>query len=366
MDEELSVFEKEWDAQPSPSAPVKKADAAAPSAPQTAAASAAKPKDKDNETQPNDPLQKELDDAAAAATAAGIQPAKPAGETQANELEDAPEEHEKLTKWIASLQPPVQKYIARLQKQRSQQFQLTPTHESPLAHVENEEQLNAEQKHWQTVAHETRRLLREGTLDGGGEITLANGSRHKFESLDQIEQALSRAEHTLDEVPTWRERLLARRGSAPWQQAERIAPGLFEAGTPAHTSALEMLRAAPQIKAKFPDYEVRLAHYARSVQMESDEAPTADFPFGKAKYVRLELDREGRYVQPKVKREIPVNTKPLQQSAPVHAVPGPSRPAMAPAARAGADKLQQALAIAEKSGKQEDLDEVYRALEAAA
>lgn len=364
------------DDQESEEANRQKADAATPSAPvNKSGAGAVKKTNTQSQTQAagtqpeagqkKDPLQEELDaEAAAAGQAAGLQPAPKPEEQVIAELDEMPAGgREELDNWIAKLPKGAQTYIRRLEKQRSQSFQLQPTAANPLAHVENEEQLNAEQKYWQTVAHESRRLLREGTL-AGGEITLPDGKKHRFESDEDVNNALTHAEKIIDSIPEWRERLTARKGGTPWLQAEKLVPDFWETGSRANELAVQILKDVPQIKSAFPDYEVKLAHLVRSTLMAEDAQPTKEFPHGKAKWVRLELDAEGRYVQPRAKRDVPVNTKPLTEAAPA-TVPGPSRPALVQT-NGNASRLRDAQAQYEKSRSPEDYDAMVRALEEAA
>lgn len=346
-----------------------KANAAAPSASKGANEATTQQTQSQNQNH-DDSLQKELDEAAAGAAQAGLEVATPpdAGSAAESELEREPEggDASALKAWIAKLPKGAQTLIHRLQKNQAKQFALEPTFASPLADVENQEQLNESQKYWQAMRNECSRILREGFAeDGSAEATLPGGKKHKFQSQTDLEKHLNFAERVLDEAPVWKERLMERGRSAPWEEAERIAPGFWTPGTPAHDAALEMLKAAPQIKSQFSDFEVRLAHYARSKQMESDQKPTEEHPHGRAKWVRLELDRDGKVVMPAKKTPVPVNTKPIAEQAPVTS-PGASRPAMRQSASQAGAKADEALSEYEKTRDPADYQRALRALEEAA
>ncbi len=334
-------------------------------------ATTAKPKAQAEEI---DPLQKELDEAnETAAKAAGLALAPKPGESTEDEQDtdkEAPDEaKDEFQSWLDTLPKGAKEKITRQQKQirelkgqASEQFKLTPTPSSPLAHVSNDAELQAEKRHWETVRSECQRLIRTGTQDGIGEITLADGKKHTFQSDEEIQDSLAWADRVCNAIPDWKERLNDRSKSQPWEAATKLAPDLFEKGSPSHTAALDVLERVPAFKAAFPDFEVRLAHMARSMQMEADQKPTKEFPHGKARYVRLELDSEGRVLQPKAKAETVVkpNTKPVTESV-KDTAPSPNRPAIKQAVTG--DDVRALTKKYEKSRSDEDLDALLRASE---
>ncbi len=325
-----------------------------------------------------DPLQKELDEAnQAAATAAGLTLAPKPEESKEEGQDtdkDAPEDEktDEYQAWKASLPKGAETKINRLEKQlrearsqASEQFKLTPTTASPLAHVTNYAELEAEDKHWRTVQSECQRLIRTGTQDGVGEITLANGTKHVFQSDDEIRESLDWADRVRNAIPDWKERLNDRAKAQPWEAATKLAPDLFEKGSYGQEKALELLSAVPAFKAAFPDFEVRIAHMVRSMKMEDDQKPTKEFPHGKAKYVRLELDSEGRVVQPtaKVAAVVKPNTKPVTESV-KETAPSPNRPAVKQGVTG--DDVRAAQKRFEQTRSDEDYDRLIRASERAA
>jgi hypothetical protein len=321
-----------------------------------------------------DPLQKELDEAnEAAAKVAGLTLAPKPGEStdEQDKDRDAPEDEAKdeFQTWLDTLPKGAKEKITRQQKQirelkgqASEQFKLTPTPSSPLAHVSTEAELQAEVRHWKTVQVECQRLIRTGTQDGVGEITLADGKKHTFQSDEEIQDSLEWADLVTNAAPDWRERLNERSKSTPWEAATKLAPDLFEKGSPSHDVALDVLERVPAFKAAFPDYEVRIAHMARSMKMEEDQKPTKEFPHGKARYVRLELDSEGRVIQPtaKVAAVAKPNTKPVTESV-KDTAPSPNRPALKQATTG--DDVRALTKKYEQSRSDEDLDALLRASE---
>ncbi len=323
-----------------------------------------------------DPLQKELDEEnEVAANAAGLKLAPKAEESTDTEQDrEAPEETEadKYQAWKASLPKGAETKINRLEKkvrelaaQASEQFKLTPTPTSPLAHVSTEAELQAEKSYWETIRSECQRVIRTGTQDGFAEITLPNGKKHSFETDKEIQESLDWADRVCNAVPEWKERLNDRAKTQPWEAATKLAPDLFEKGSPSHAVALETLEKVPAFKTAFPDFEVRIAHMARSMQMEADQKPTKDYPHGKARYVRLELDSEGRVISPKAKTEAVAkpNTKPVTESV-KETAPSLNRPAVRQATT-GAD-VKALQAQYEKTRSEEDFDRWIRASERAA
>lgn len=308
-----------------------------------------------------------VDEATAAAQAAGVVIAPPEAPSAQDDVseENAAQfnawltELEKVSKGAADKIRRQQKQIATFKAAQPEQFKLEPTDSHPLAHVSDERALDAEHRHWITVRDECRRLMREGTFDGG-EIKLANGQPHKFSTEKQIRDSLAFAEAVVDAVPGWRQRLADRAKDAPWEKADRLAPGIYTPGSEPHRLAMGVLSAVPEFKAKLPDWDVKLAHMARSAQMDEDEKATASHPHGRARWVRLELDAQGRAVMPAPKEPAVVNTKPVSQQAPVHS-PSLTRPAVAKAtteadADAHLNKAEDALTRGDRLSAEEELE----------
>lgn len=312
---------------------------------------AAKP---DADTPGEDPLDQEMDEAEAAAAQAKLTVKKdPEPEPETVETEQTPTGEDepdvgdpKYAKWLKSLSPDARKKIERQQKQintlkaaAAQSIQIAPTAESPLAHVETPEQLDAETGYW-TQFQQTIKALQRAYRDNPDtelEITLPDGKKYRFESIEQVDHNEDYAGEKLKAVPEARARIDARNGSKPWDVATKLVPDLFEKDSAANKEAIEILRKVPQFKTAFPDWEVKLAHMLRSMHMDSDK---------KRKWVPLDLDDEGNVILPRraVAPKTPAPRVPTAAPA--------SRPALTPDTRE--QSLKAAISKAEQSGSDDD------------
>jgi hypothetical protein len=324
-------------------------------------------------TPDEDPLEQELEEAEAAAAKANLkvaepepepepEPVKPDNSNTTESEEETPDVGDpKYAEWLKSLSPKAAKKIERQQKQiaslkaaAANAIQIAPTADSPLAHVATPEQLEAENQHWSTVRDQIDRLREQLDMDPDTplEITLSNGQKHRFNSLDEVKYSERYARATLNAVPDAKLRLNERASSKPWESASRLVPDLFERDSSSNKQAVDFLRSNPQFKLAFPDWEVKLAHMLRSMNMENEQKAN------KAKWVRLELDAEGNVKLPKkntVARPAP--------AARVPSAPATARPALS--ANGRGDAAQAAIKKLEQTGSDDALRDAVKALMAA-
>lgn len=284
-------------------------------------------------TEEIDPLQAELD---AAEAAAGLKKAEePKDEAKAKtedtdeaEPPEASADKDVYEAWKKTLSKPAAKKIEQLERRAAKaqeaaadRIVLQPTVTAPLSHITNLEQLEAETAYWKDVRNQIRK----------GEVVKITGADGKKLELDpEIEEDLKTlngyqqwAEAALDAAPDAKERIKTRLSAKPWEQAEKLAPGMIsEKDSFANKEALKILRAAPSLQ-QMSDYEVPLAHMVRSMQMDEDQKPSAEFPKGRFRYVKLPLDKEGNVVQKKAvaskqdsgkKPPTAVDSKPMAQA----------------------------------------------------
>lgn len=257
-----------------------------------------------------DPLQAELD---AAAEAAGLQvkaeePAKEEARAD-EEIEppDASADKDVYEAWKKTLSKPAAKKIdqlerraAKAQETAAERITLQPTISAPLSHITNLEQLEAEKAYWSDVRSKARNVKPGETV----KITGTDGKKLELDPEIEEDQAtlagyVQWAEAAIDAAPDAKERIKNRASSKPWEKAEKLAPGMIsDKDSYANKKALEILRSNPHLS-QDPDYEVHLGHMVRSYQMEEDAKATEAYPKGKAKWVRLPVDKEGNVIRPK-------------------------------------------------------------------
>jgi len=321
-----------------------------------------------------DEIQKELDAAAEAAglktaeTEVATEPEKEKTPEKAEETEvsteetEAPEssDAEVYEAWKKTLSKAARNKIERLEKKNfglqaaaAERIVLQPTSDAPLSHITNLEQLEAETAYWKDVRAQVK----------SGEIVKIKGADGKRLELDpEIEEdkavidGYSRwAEAAIEAAPDAKERIKTRASSKPWEAAEKLAPGMIsDKESFANKKALEFLKSNPHM-VRDPNYEVHLAHMVRSIQMDEDQKPTAEYPKGKFKYVKLPLDKEGNVIPKKA----PVSTKEAGKKPPTVVETTPRSVVKTQASQQG---YAEALTKAETSHSEEDMRDALRAL----
>ena len=322
------------------------------------------------ESTPEDPLDQELDEAEAAIAKANLKVAEPEDKTEpeSDETEESntPENEDesvdvgdpKYAEWLKSLSPKAAKKIERQQKQiatlkaaAANAIQIAPTADSPLAHVSNQEQLEAETQHWTHVQNEVKKLQRAYRDDPSTEleITLPNGTKHAFADIGNVDYSEDVASSKLAAVPDARQRLADRANAKPWETATKLTSDLFVKDSPSNKTVLEILKKVPQFATAFPDWEVKLAHMLRSMQMDTDTTAK------KAKWVRLELDEQGNVKMPK--KSVAAAKPPAPR---VPSTPNATRPALS--GNGKEDSAKAAIKKLELSGSDDDLREALRTM----
>lgn len=205
----------------------------------------------------------------------------------------------------------------------------------PLAHCVTEADLASE---IEDAKSEKQRLSALGDEDftpndkGEEVFSYREGGKTLTMTREKVAAKLASAIAKLDadNILAQQKFITARQTQKPWIMAEAIAPGMLEPGTPANKLYEGLVEACPEMKAKLTTHEVVVARAVRDWQREQEQAPTKEFPKGKYKWVRHEMDKAGNIVIPK--RPGSVNTASTAGSRPT--APANHRPAARPAASA--------------------------------
>lgn len=205
----------------------------------------------------------------------------------------------------------------------------------PLAHCVTEADLASEIEEAKSEKHRLSALGDEDFTpnDKGEEVfSYREGGKTLTMTREKVAAKLASAIAKLDadNILAQQKFITARQTQKPWIMAEAIAPGMLEPGTPANKLYEGLVEACPEMKAKLTTHEVVVARAVRDWQREQEQAPTKEFPKGRYKWVRHEMDKAGNIVIPK--RPGSVNTASTAGSRPT--APANHRPAARPAASA--------------------------------
>lgn len=241
------------------------------------------------------------------------------GDDEEVDAEKPPKGFEKVPKGIWKRQNKLIQTQRDLKAQLAKgAIQVTPTEASPLADVDSLEVLESRL----TTAKSVRAWFKANPE--GGSFTLSNG---KTVELDQATAAshAAKADAILESAPDVKLRLMQRESSKPWEQAQKLVPTLFDKASPDHAFMLEVFRKAPGL-ADHPEWELLMA-YATRGRKEFEEENSK-----KARYVRYELDKDGKMIPPKSKGGDGKQEagKPAPKPAPriAPATPGAQKPAL--------------------------------------
>ncbi|MEQ1750505.1 MAG: hypothetical protein ABL974_13845 [Prosthecobacter sp.] len=241
------------------------------------------------------------------------------GDDEEVDAEKPPKGFEKVPKGIWKRQNKLIQTQRDLKAQLAKgAIQVTPTEASPLADVDTLEALESRL----TTAKSVRTWFKANP--DGGSFTLSNG---KTFELDQAAAAAhaAKADTILESAPDIKLRLMQREKSKPWEQAQKLVPTLFDKTSPDHAFLTEVFSKAPGL-ADHPEWELIMAYAARG-QKEFEEESSK-----KARYVRYELDKDGKMIPPKSKSGDGKQEagKPAQKPAPriPPATPGTAKPTL--------------------------------------
>jgi hypothetical protein len=202
---------------------------------------------------------------------------------------------------------------------KAESARVAPTTDSPLSNLVTEEELN------QSLANakRVRQLFGKVTdadysedAQGNEVFTITQGNQTFSYTRAQIEQMLGRAETVLDpEVILERRQYLATREQLnPLDTAEQIVPGIVtDKDSDASKWMARVLGTVPGLR-RLPDFEVLLAHAHRDFLRQQETLPTKTHPKGKVKWVRYELDKDGRVLPPKQKASSANGQRPADQA----------------------------------------------------
>lgn len=208
------------------------------------------------------------------------------GDDEEVDPEKPPKGFEKVPKGIWKRQNKLLQKQRELKAQIAQgPVQITPTPANPLADVETVEALDQRLASVKAVRDWCRENPDGGTVKGAGgrEIEL---------TPEDVKSRMAFAESVIEAAPDVKVMLTQRANEKPWEVAETIAPGLFEKTTEEYRFMTDILKAVPELK-RHPAWEVLLAVAAKGMRQTVEERAK------KAKYVRYELDKEGKMIPPK-------------------------------------------------------------------
>ena len=248
---------------------------------------------------------------------------------------DKPEGHQGLDDLPVWAKERIQKQSKDIKKLRelanTAATRSEPRVDAPLAHVATAEELREELAMARQVRDHFRSFKDSDFVsdEEGGEpkVTIKEGNQQWVFTKAEVQRKIALAEARLDPdaVDARKEFLRVRDELKPWEKAEEILPGFHEDDSPAQALFQQVVKRSPRIRAEVPDLEILIAHAARSMQQASDTAPTKDFPKGRFKWVKYELDKEGKVVSPK--RAVSDGKKPVPGKASKPA----GKPGLAPA-----------------------------------
>lgn len=211
---------------------------------------------------------------------------------------------------------------------------LQPSRESPLNDVNDIDTLDERV----AQAREDRDWLEENPHGGMRKV---NG---KAVEISEEDAAAMRRESKLiiDGDATTRQRLTFREQTKPWERAQAVNPEMFVKGTQEHTFMVNVLKQCPQITQLIPDWEYLLATAARGTKQVIEERS------GKFKYVRFEVDANGKLLPLKSKpspgggtAKAGAETAKPKPKAPPPASPSSQRPPIARRPNGGAPPTKQ-------------------------
>lgn len=318
-------------------APVSKPTKAKPHQPAKAEAEEEDPDDEEEEddTDPESEVT-ETDDSEGEANEEEAEEGEDEAEEETTEEEDPKAKDETpgrnglkdLPKWAQDRVSKQSADIRRLRSELASALATTPATSAanPLGHVTTLDALQQEIDAAKAVRAQFGKLRDsdyEEAADGTATYTYQQGNQVFKFTKAEIEQKLQLAESRLDlDAIRNRERYLAARAtSKPWEKAEAICPGLLEQGSRENAVVEYVLKQCPQV-AQLPDWEVLLAHAARSLRQEAEMQPSKDYPKGKIKVVTYSLDKAGKIVTPTRSGAAKTGTpKPKPEAAPSGARP---------------------------------------------
>ncbi len=280
---------------------------------------------------------------------------KPDPEKPTEEEDTGPAGLEKQPKWVQKRIQKQSEDIRDLRAKLAVEAVRVKVKGDPLSAVLTMAELQAEVTKAQgehAEALETQKALEKIREDdfvlndrtGEYEVEVKEGAGRRILTKAEVTDLLTKAEAKASKAAAKldpqaihnRQSFIAARAEAkPWEAAETVFPGIMKEGTTANQMMASILHAAPQIRTTVARFEELFAHAARSLQQDIDAAPTKDFPKGRAKWVRLELDAKGAVIPPKQAATTTL-IKPKTQTltAPGQARPGTVKPNAKPVSAA--------------------------------
>lgn len=207
---------------------------------------------------------------------------------------------------------------------------IQPTPSNPLADVGTIEELDGRIEQ----ARADRDWARKNP-DGG---MRKRGGKEVEVSAEDAAEMLTKAESLIDADANTRMRITQREQSKPWAKAQAIVPAMFEAGTQEHTFTLNVLQQCPDIATKIPEWEYFVACAAKGMKQVVEESSK------RAKYVRYELDKDGKIIPPKKPAGEGSGKGAENKPKPPPATPSAARPPIKPASASTQKSDQEVLA----------------------
>lgn len=216
---------------------------------------------------------------------------------------------------------------------------LQPSPLNPLADVGTIEDLDE-----RIAAARADRDWAQKNPQGG---TRKRGNKDIEVSEADAAETLAAANAILDADATTRQRILFRQQSKPWEKAQAVSPELFTKGSQSNRFVLDVVSACPEIVQKIPEWEYLMACAAEGMKRVVEEGSK------RVKYVRYELDAEGKIIPPK-KPAGPEQGKAAEKAKQPPVTPSAARPSVRPAAASAAHSEKDILAEQPAGASSED------------
>lgn len=216
---------------------------------------------------------------------------------------------------------------------------LQPSPLNPLADVGTIEDLDE-----RIAAARADRDWAQKNPQGG---TRKRGSKEIEVSEADAAETLAAANAILDADATTRQRILFRQQSRPWEKAQAVSPELFTKGSQTNRFVLDVVGLCPEIVQKIPEWEYLMACAAEGMKRVVEEGSK------RVKYVRYELDPEGKIIPPK-KPAGPEQGKAAEKAKQPPVTPSATRPPVRPAAASSVTSEKDILAEQPAGASSED------------
>jgi hypothetical protein len=210
---------------------------------------------------------------------------------------------------------------------------LQPTSDFPLVGIKTDAELTEYLK----AARVTRKSLNalddeDFSEEGEVKVTDPETGKKVIKTKAEVQAEIAELDALLDgDAPDQHRRYLAyREQTKPWQKASAICPEAFQPGTTQARIYDSVLALCPAMAATVGDHEVVLARAIRDMMRDHESAPTKEYPKGRFKWVRYELDRKGKVKAPQQQQAEKGGKKAVHKQPRITSTPTSGRPTQQP------------------------------------